>query len=161
MDFISCDKNEERVIPNFFDRIYDINRGVLGDIELTYKEIEQKQKIDTPLTEIIRDKSTKFIQTIIKELDIEVNNYLFEFPEDREPEEKWERVKEKLLRIPLTKRRLREIRKLWREYNNSGDWKKLMENLDGFLERKEEHRIEILEPYNPDLLKLVVIDFIS
>jgi SNF2 family DNA or RNA helicase len=161
VDFISCDKNEERVIPDFFDRIYEINGEVLSDIELTYKEIEQKQKIDTPLTEIIRDKSTKFIQTIIKELDIEVNNYFFEFPEDRVPEEKWEQVKERMLKIPLTKRRLREIRKLWREYQKSGDWKKLMGRLDDFLKRKKDRHIEPLKPYDPDLLKLVVIDFIS
>jgi len=161
VDFISCDKNEARVIPDFFDRIYEINGEVLSDIELTYKEIEQKQKIDTPLTEIIRDKSTKFIQTIIKELDIEVNNYFFEFPEDRTPEEKWEQVKERMLKIPLTKRRLREIRKLWREYQKSGDWKKLMGRLDDFFKKKEERHVEPLEPYDPDLLKLVVIDFIS
>jgi hypothetical protein len=33
--------------------------------------------------------------------------------------------------------------------------------LDDFLKRKEDRHIGPLEPYDPDLLKLVVIDFIS
>ncbi|MBC2693884.1 MAG: hypothetical protein HF982_01090 [Desulfobacteraceae bacterium] len=65
------------------------------------------------------------------------------------------------MKVPLTKKRLREIRKLWRGDMQSGDWKKLMERIGDFLEEKGEHQRETFEPYNPDLLKLVVVDFIS
>ncbi|MCL7413890.1 MAG: hypothetical protein M8353_09785 [ANME-2 cluster archaeon] len=36
-----------------------------------------------------------------------------------------------------------------------------MKRLGDFLEEKGEHQREIFEPYNPDLLKLVVVVFIS
>ncbi len=63
--------------------------------------------------------------------------------------------------IPLTKRRLRGIRRIWRHYKNGKDWKKLIDELDQFLAQKGLQQREPIEPFDPERLKLVAIDFIS
>lgn len=34
IDFVSCNLKEERVIPNFFEKIYEVNKVVVDDILL-------------------------------------------------------------------------------------------------------------------------------
>ena len=74
----------------------------------------------------------------------------------------WEELKEKLLSIGLTKKRLQTLRALWRNYKNSHkNWKRLLKDISEFLEDKLSVEREEIPPYNPDLLKLVAIDFVS
>ena len=76
-------------------------------------------------------------------------------------EEKWEKAKGKLLTISLTKKRLQKVRYVWRNYkNNHKSWKRLLADLSEFLEGKQSIEREEISPYNPELLKLITIDFV-
>ncbi len=162
LDYIACPPEEVREIPDFFERVYEVNREIQQDIEATYKEAEQKEAVDSALGELIADRSKKFVTSIIREMDIRLDEYLLDFPEDKEVEKKWEGIKEKLLSVSLTKRRLQQVRGIWRDYkNNHKDWKRLLKDLSEFLEDKLSLDREGIPPYDSNLLKLITIDFIS
>ena len=161
IDFISCPPNEKRVIPEFFQKVYEINNLVIRKIEESYKEFEQEQKVDTELVRIVKDRSSRFIRDIIKEIEICIDEYLSEHPEDRDIVLLWDTTRNKLLTISLTKRRLQILRKMWRNYKKSGNWKKLISEIWNFVKQlSSKRRIEI-PPFERSKLKLVAIDFIS
>jgi superfamily II DNA or RNA helicase len=161
VDFFACHHNEKRVIPNFFDKIYDINEIILEDIKKSYQNIEQKQTVDSVLVELSRDRNAKFVSKIIKEIENEIDDYLLEFPDDKQIEGFWEPVKNKLMSIPYTKKRLTALRKIWKRYKNDKDWKKLIKNLTDFVWEKGVHIKEQIEPFDINKLKLIVADFVS
>lgn len=162
LDYISCPPDEARVIPDFFDKIYEINTAIVSDIESAYKELEQKKNVDSPFGEFTIDRSKKFVADIIREIDSLIEEYLLDFQEDKEIEKRWEALKTRLLKISLTKKRLQNLRGVWRNYkNNHKNWKRLLKDISEFLEGKLLIEKEGLPPYNPDLLKLIAIDFVS
>lgn len=162
LDFIACPPDEARVIPDFFDRIYEVNKEIVKDIEATYKEVEQRESVDPTLGELTSDKSKKFVSSIIREMDIRLDEYLLDFPEDKEVEKIWEETKERLLSVSLTKKRLQNLRAVWRDYKNGHkNWKRLLKDIVEFLEGKISIERDEIEPYDPSLLKLITIDFIS
>jgi hypothetical protein len=162
LDYIACPPEETRVIPEFFEKVYEVNKEIVRDIEEIYKEVEQRETVDPTLGEFTSDKSKKFISNIIREIDLRLDEYLLDFPEDKEAEESWERIKEKLMAVSLTKKRLQNLRAVWRNYkNNHKSWKKLLKDISEFLEGKLFIEKEKLSPYEPRLLKLITIDFVS
>jgi superfamily II DNA or RNA helicase len=162
LDYIACPPEEERVIPDFFERVYEINKEIVRDIEATYKEVEQRQTVDPSIGELSGDRSKKFVADIIREVDLRLDDYLLDFPEDSSLEGRWEDVKERLLSTGLTKKRLQRLRVLWKNYrNNHKSWKRLLNDLSGFLEDKFTLQREEMTPYDPSKLKLVTIDFVS
>jgi superfamily II DNA or RNA helicase len=162
LDFIACPPDEARVIPDFFDRVYELNKEIVKDIEATYKEVEQRESVDPTLGELTSDKSKKFVSSIIREMDLRLDEYLLDFPEDKEVEKIWEETKERLLSVSLTKKRLQNLRAVWRDYKNGHkNWKRLLQDLLEFLEGKISIERDEIEPYDPSLLKLITIDFIS
>jgi hypothetical protein len=91
-----------------------------------------------------------------------MDEYFLDFPEDKEVEKRWEGIKESLLSVSLTKKRLQNLRVTWGNYkNNHKSWKKLLKDISEFLEGKLHMEREKLPPYNPGLLKLITIDFVS
>ncbi len=161
INYIECTEKEKRIIPNFFEKVYDINSLIKDEILNSYKEIEQKQTVDTGLSELSRDRSTKFINKIVMGIEQELDKYLDEFPEDRNLEMEWQPVKNRLTSIPFTKKRLRVLRKIHKDYKRDKDWKKIIKLLHEFLKEKGIRKKEALKPFDSSLLKLVVIDFIS
>ena len=162
LDYIACPPEESRVIPDFFEKVYEVNAEIVREIEETYKEVEQRETVDPTLGELTSDKSKKFVSSIIREMDLRLDDYLLDFPEDKEVEKSWEEIKEKLLSVSLTKKRLQNLRAVWRDYkNNHKGWKRLLKDLSEFLEGKLSVEREEIEPYNPQLLKLITIDFVS
>ncbi len=162
LDYISCPPEQKRVIPDFFNRVYEINKDILRDIEETYKEVEQRELVDPTLGELTADKSKKFVSVIIREMDLVIDEYLLDFPEDREIERGWEEIKGRLLSISLTKKRLQSLRAIWRTYKNSHkNWKRLLKDISEFLAGKAYKVREQLPPYEFKELKLITIDFIS
>lgn len=162
LGFIACPPDEERVIPDFFEKIYEINKIILEDIERTYKGIEQREGTDKGYAEMATDRSMKFVGSLVREIDILIDEYLFDFPEDREVERNWEETKDKLLRIPLTKKRLSKLRQIWKSYKDKHkDWKRLMNDLGKFVGQKSAHERIPPEAFDKNLLRLVVIDLIS
>lgn len=162
LDYISCPPEETRVIPDFFEKVYEVNSEIVRDIEATYKEVEQREAVDPTLGELTSDRSKKFVSSIIREMDLRMDEYLLDFPEDKEVEKRWEDIKERLLCVSLTKKRPQSLRAIWRNYkNNHKSWKGLLKDISEFLEGKLSVEREEIPPYNPELLKLVTVDFIS
>jgi len=161
IDYIACPHSEPRVIPDFFELVYEVNKKVAEDVELSYREMEQVERVDTQLGKISRDRSMKFIKQIIAEIERNIDDYLMEFREEKEIVTKWEATREKLLSMPHTKKRLRLLRKLWREYKQGKDWKALVNKIENFVSGKTIHKREPLPPFDKSKLKLVVLDFIS
>jgi len=161
LEFINCKLKEERVIPNFFERVYEVNKIVVEDIERLYKEIELSYTQDSKLKELSKSKSTKFVKNMINEIEIHIDSYLNEFPNDNSIEKIWESVKNKLISIPQTKKRLQNLRKIWRQYKKDNDWRKMIKELGGFLIEKGVFKKIVVEPFDRTKLKLITIDFIS
>ena len=161
LKFIQCTHKEARVIPNFFEKVYDVNKMVLDDIERTYKEIELSYTQDSKIKELSRVSSTKFIKSLIAEMELQINEYLDEFPADDSIEKMWETLKNKLIAIPPTKKRLQTLRKTWRVYRNDNDWKKMVKELSEFLIGKGVFKQAVLRPFDRSKLRLITVDFIS
>ncbi|SMD31419.1 hypothetical protein [Picrophilus oshimae] len=117
LDYIKCNRNEMRVIPDFFEQIYDANKLVLENIEQTYKEIELSNTQDSQLKELNRSRSTKFIKKLIDEIELQINEHLNYYPKDTSVVQIWEPIKDRLISLPPTKKRLQELRKIWRGYS--------------------------------------------
>ena len=161
IDYIACQHGEPRVIPDFFNLVYEVNKRIAEDVESSYKEMEQVERVDTQLGKIARDRSMKFIKQIIAEIERNIDDYLMEFREEKEIVTRWEATREKLLSMPHTKKRLRLLRKLWREYKQGKDWKTLVSRMEKFASGKTMYKKEPLPPFEKSKLKLVVLDFIS
>ncbi|MCX8028129.1 MAG: helicase-related protein [Thermodesulfovibrionales bacterium] len=162
LDYIACPPDEARVIPDFFDKVYDINLEILKDIEASYKEVEQREIVDPSVAELSSDMSRKFVLSMIREIDIQIDDYILDFPEDKAYERLWEETKEKLLSTSLTKRRLKGLRAVWRDYKDlHKNWKKLLKDISEFLTDKAIVDRETIDPYEPKHLKLITIDFVS
>lgn len=84
-----------------------------------------------------------------------------DFPEDKSLEQEWNQTKEKLLKISLTKKKLQELRKIWKGYKTSPNWKKLIRQLTDFVSDKLVQEKERLEPFDNNKLRLVTLEFIS
>ncbi|MBE0427607.1 MAG: DEAD/DEAH box helicase family protein [Nitrospirae bacterium] len=162
LEYISCPPEETRVIPDFFDKVYEANAEIVREIEETYREVEQRETVDPTLGELTSDRSKKFVSDIIREIDLVIDEYLLDFTEDKEVEKRWEEIKERLLSVSLTKKRLQNLRIIWRNYkNNHRSWKRLLKDISDFLEGKLYMEKEKLPPYNPEMLRLITVDFVS
>ena len=149
------------MIPSFFEEVYDINRLVMEEIERTYKEIELSNTQDSQLKELNRSNSTKFIKKMIDEIEIQINEYLYEYPNDTSVEHVWENIKSKLLSLPPTKKRLQALRQIWKSYKKGNDWKHMIEELGNFMTKKGIFKKTKIGPFDASRLRLVTMDFIS
>ncbi len=161
LEYIMCEHKEKRYIPDFFDKVYEVNTKVLEDIEKTYKEIELSQKQDTKMRELSKSRSTKFVKDIISEIEIQLDHYREMYPEDKNYEEIWDPVRKRLLSIPLTKQRLKELRIIWRKYSKHKNWKKLIQEVTIFVMDKGLFKAEPIEEFDSKKLKLITIDYVS
>ena len=161
LKFIQCKPKEVRIIPNFFEKVYDANKIVLDYIERTYREIKLSYEQDSKLKELSRTPSTRFIRNLIVEIDSNIEEYLEEFPTENSIEKTWEPLKDKLISIPPTKKRLQIIRKISEDYKKDKDWEKVIKELDKFLIEKGAFKKIALRPFDRSKLKLVTVDFIS
>ncbi len=163
LDFITCQEEEKRVIPDFFNEAYKINKIVLQDIEDTHKTLEMQEQ-DAPTKDFSKDRRSSFINKMILEIEMELDTYLIEFPEDDDIEVKWENTLTTLRALRPTPKRLREIRKIWRRYDIHKNWKILLLELNDYTEglpNINDINDSELEPFDPDKLRLICIDFIS
>ena len=161
MQFISCKEDEKRIIPDFFERVYEVNATIIKDIEETYKDIESKNKTDTQQVHWTKEASTKFLIKLVKEIDHDLEDYLLDFPEDNALEKEWDQTKNKLVNINLTKKRLQVLRGIWRNYKNSPNWKKLIKDVTQFVSDKLVYEKEGLDEFDKTKLRLIALDFIS
>ena len=73
----------------------------------------------------------------------------------------WDVCYDKLLKIPLTKKRLQVLRRIWRQYKKDNNWKMMIKELNNFLMEKGIFKKTVVEPFDKSKLQLITIDFIS
>ena len=139
----------------------EINKIVLQNIEEVYKEYEQSKNQDTAFKELSKNRGSKFIITLTQEIELQIFDYLYDFPDDTKYAMLWDQVLRKLSLLKYTKKRLSEMRKMWKSYKQSGDWKLLIDNLDEYCKDKGLRESEDVIPFNINKLQLITVDFIS
>lgn len=159
--YIQCDQTEPRVIPDFFEKVYEINKTILEKIERDYSEIELSQTQDSKLKELSKQRATRFLKKLMDEIELQLDDYLDKYPKDNEIEKEWEIVEDLLISTPQTKKRLQILRKFWKKYKEDRNWKVLIRNLNEFLGGKGAFKKEMLKSFKKEKLKLITIDFIS
>ena len=98
---------------------------------------------------------------MITEIELQIDSYLNEFPDDDSIEKFWEPVKNKIISIPQTKKRLQVLRRIWRQYKKDNNWKEMIKELSNFLMEKGVFKKTIVAPFDKSKLQLITIDFIS
>jgi superfamily II DNA or RNA helicase len=161
IDYISCKQDEKRSIPEFFDKVYEVNGMVRTDIEKSYSEIATSRTQDSGLRAIVCIAGNKFIKDIIDTVEARVTAHIEDFPQDREVETAWDAVKAKLCQIKITKKRAQVLRRYWRAYKRDENWKRLINELGKFLQDKGVFERIPLAPFDESKLKMITIDFIS
>ncbi|MFA6064928.1 MAG: helicase-related protein [archaeon] len=160
LEYIACPQKEARTIPDFFNKLYEINSKVLENIKLEYDDIQLSQTQDSRIKEMSRSRSTTFVKKIIDTTNKEIDEYLDEFPNDKEYATSWDSVEKRLINTPLTKKRIKDLRKIWSEYKSKKNWKQLIKNLDCYLVQRTIDKKKI-EEFDKSKLKLVTVDIIS
>ncbi|MHA1195337.1 MAG: helicase-related protein [Promethearchaeota archaeon] len=161
LEYIQCDQSETRVIPDFFEKVYEINQKILEKIENDYNEIRLSQTQDSKLKELSKRQATRFVKKIIDEIEIQLEDYLDKYPMDDEIEKQWEEIENSLIYTPHTKKGLQSLRKFWKKYKEDRNWKKLVSDLKKFFTDKGTFKKEPIEPFDKSKLKLITIDFVS
>ena len=95
------------------------------------------------------------------EIELQLSDYLYEYPNNTSVERVWDQVKSKMLSLPLTKKRLQILGWIWRSYRENSDRKKTMESLGEFLTEKGIFKKDVVEPFDASKLRLITTDFIS
>lgn len=160
IDYIKCKSSEKRIVPKEpFEILETINTQVVEDIESKYREIEQIYQQDSNLKQLSRTKNTMFIKKkLIDPIEKIVFSTIADKQEDNDIIEKWDIIKGKLVQVPLTKKRISELRKISQNID-SRNWKKKVNQLLEFTKGKEINK-NYLEPFDRTKLKLITIDFI-
>jgi len=70
-------------------------------------------------------------------------------------------VRGRLLSVAITKRRERDLRRIWKSYKRDNSWKGTIGKLNEFLTGKGEQQRTVIEPFDSSKLRLIAIDFIS
>ena len=63
--------------------------------------------------------------------------------------------------ISLTKKRLQNLRKIWKNYKRSPNWKELIRKLTDFVSDKLVQQKEDIEPFDNKKLRLIALDYVS
>nr|EGQ40333.1 MAG: hypothetical protein J07AB56_10620 [Candidatus Nanosalinarum sp. J07AB56] len=108
-------------------------------------------------------RSKKFLINILDTLKANLESHLYEFPEDTETEEQIKDIQHDLKRVSLTPNRTSDLRRYWRRYKGEGggDWKKLANQIEDFLEDKSVSTVSRLKEFDKDKLQLITVEFIS
>lgn len=161
IDFIACPPDEKRVIPDFFNSVYEINKKVIEYIVGVYDEIFCSKMQDTQVKIFDKSMQTKFIRDMLQEIESQVVEYMNDYPEDKSVLDSWEPIRKKISKIAPTKKRLQILRKIWRNYKQDSNWKEMIKQLGEFCIDKGILQKEILEKFDSKKLQLVTINFIS
>ena len=161
LNYIACPPEEKRIIPNFFEEIYTINQKIVNQIIADYQEIYGRKTQDTQLKVFDKSGATKFIRDMLQEMEYQIDQYIDDYPEDTSIVTLWDPIRNKLLKIAPTKKRLQILRKMWRDYKQNKDWKLLIKTLGEFSADKGMLQNDEIEEFDIKKLQLVTVDFIS
>ncbi|MGH7802161.1 MAG: helicase-related protein [Thermodesulfobacteriota bacterium] len=152
LNFISCKPEEQRVIQKDID-IFEIHKKVREEVKRFFSEGLVATHIRTA-----HGRMEKSLADMRDELDLIKEDYL----DNQDPlREKISTLITNLNSIALTKRRMQNIRRIWRDYKNSKSWHVLVSELDKFLKEKPINEEQEPVEFDERKVKLICVDFIS
>lgn len=152
LNFVSCNSDEPRVIPEDVD-VFEVHRKVRAEIEKFFSE-----GLITTHVRTVHGRVEKFLADMRDELDLIKEDYL----DANDPlRDKTSSYINSLNNIALTKKRMQNLRRIWRDYKNSKNWHILMSELGSFLEEKAVIEVPESEKFDETKLQLICVDFIS
>jgi len=150
--FISCKEIEPRVIPDDLD-VFEIHSKVREQIKTFFSEGLIATQIRTA-----HGRMEKALTDMRDELDFIKENYL----DEHDPfQEKISDIIINLSIVALTKRRMRTLRRIWKNYKNSKNWHIMISQLSEFLKEKPSNEEPEAVEFDERKLKLICVQFIS
>jgi superfamily II DNA or RNA helicase len=152
LNYISCKPNEPRIIPDGID-VFQIHEEVKKEIQKFFSANLVATQIRTA-----HGRMEKTLAEMRDELDYIRENYL----EQNDPlKNSITDIVERLHNVALTKKRMQEIRRIWRVYKNTKNWQVFITEIMSFLKQKPvTEQIEQIE-FDEKKLTLISVDFIS
>jgi len=152
LNFISCKEDEPRVIPKDLN-VFEIHRRVREEIKRFFSEGLIATQIRT-----VHGRMEKTLIDMRDELDYIKENYL----EENDPlRDKISKIINALNNVAFTKKRMRVLRRIWREYKGSKNWYLMVAELNRFLKEKPKNKEPETMEFDERKLKLICVDFIS
>lgn len=152
LNYISCKPEEPRVIPENLD-VFEIHKKVREEINRFFSEGLIATHIRTA-----HGRMEKALTDMRDELIFIKENYL----DEGDPfGERITHIIASLNNIALTKKRMRTLRRIWKDYKNSKNWHVLISELDKFLKEKPLNEEQEPMEFDERKLKLICVDFIS
>ena len=152
LNFISCKEDEPRVIPKDLD-VFEIHKKVREKIKEFFSEGLIATKIRA-----IHGRMEKTLRDMRDELVFIQDNYL---EENDALKQKVDNIINGLSSISLTKKRMKTLRKIWKDYKQSRNWHIMLARLSEFLKEKPVNELEEAVEFDESKLKLICVDFIS
>jgi len=152
LNFISSKEDEPRVIPEDLD-VFEIHKKVRRKIEEFFSEGLIATKIRA-----VHGRMEKTLQDMRDELVFVQENYL---EENGALIQKVDNIINGLPSISLTKKRMKTLRKIWKDYKQSRNWHIMLARLSEFLKEKPVNELEEAVEFDESKLKLICVDFIS
>lgn len=155
LDYIACPPEEPRVIPDDIN-IYEIYHRVRDNLISQFRDIHA-------MTSLRADKrNEKMIRDINSELSYLIDEMLLDFSGETEKITAIQEIMEKIEKISFTKRRWKQLRKIWNTYRkNHRNWRRFVNEIYEFVQDKKVLTQEEFEEIDEKHLKLVCVDIIS
>lgn len=150
--FISCKETEPRIIPDDLD-VFEIHSKAREQIKNFFSEGLIATQVRTA-----HGRMEKTLTDMRDELDFIRGNYL---DEDDPFRAKIADIIVNLSEVALTKRRMRTLRRIWKNYKNSKNWHIMASQLTDFLQAKPTNEEPEAVEFDERKLKLICVQFIS
>ena len=153
LDYIKCKEDTPRVFNEEID-IYKLYDEAVELIKSKFISFMAAQTVH-------ENRENKMIRTIIDELFYFRQEYEYEY-EDPETVQRIDDLLNKIDQIILTKKRMQDIRKIWRSYlKEEINFKKFLSTMLEYFEGKKVLSSQKYKPFKQENLNLVCIDVIS
>lgn len=156
LKFISCKKDEPiHIQEEDKDIAFSLHKKILEDIKGVFYE----NIIDTSIRTTQKE---KFIRDMIEELEYLKKEYFSEYDQADAYIKAIDEIITKLNEISFTKRRVKDLRAIWRKYKQETKNSRIfLRELSEFSREKKILTQDIEEEFDEKKLKLVCVDYIS
>jgi superfamily II DNA or RNA helicase len=151
LDYISCNKSEKTVLPDDLDIVFNINAQIVENIQATFHQTV----VDVAIRGIEKD---KFIKDIVSELEFIKREH---YSEEQNVLKLIDETIPKLSEITFTKRRIRDLRRIWNEYRTDKNSRIFIKQLIEFCKEKKILIEQESEEFDETNLRLICVDYIS
>ena len=155
LEFISC-KVDEPIFIQDDDRdfVFSLHEKIVEKI----KDVFYENIIDTSIKTTQKE---KFIRDMIGELEYLKKEYFSEYDQASLYMKNIDEIITKLNEISFTKRRIRDLRSIWRDYKTSKNPRIFLRELTEFSKEKKILSRDLEGEFDEKKLKLICVDYIS